>query len=66
MDKSQGKTARPSPFTKEPPIKHSFALVTGTTSGLGNSAASLLAAKGYRQVIVTGRSSAPVKETAAH
>ncbi len=34
-------------------MEHSIALVTGTTSGLGY-AASLLAAKGYRQVIVTG------------
>ena len=50
---------------KEPPMKHSIALVTGTTSGLGYAAASLLATKGYRQVIVTGRSLARVKETAA-
>jgi NAD(P)-dependent dehydrogenase (short-subunit alcohol dehydrogenase family) len=46
-------------------MKHSIALVTGTTSGLGYAAASLLAAEGCRQVIVTGRSLARVKETAA-
>ena len=46
-------------------MEHSIALVTGTTSGLGYAAASMLATKGYRQVIVTGRSLARVKETAA-
>ena len=46
-------------------MKHSIALVTGTTPGLGYAAACLLAAKGYRQVIVTGRSLARVKETVA-
>jgi NAD(P)-dependent dehydrogenase (short-subunit alcohol dehydrogenase family) len=46
-------------------MKHSFALVTGTTSGLGYAAASLLATKGYRQVIVTGRRLAQVQKTAA-
>ncbi|MBV9877872.1 MAG: SDR family NAD(P)-dependent oxidoreductase [Verrucomicrobia bacterium] len=45
-------------------MKHSFALVTGTTSGLGYAAASLLATKGYSEVIVTGRSLARVQETA--
>jgi NAD(P)-dependent dehydrogenase (short-subunit alcohol dehydrogenase family) len=47
-------------------MDHSSALVTGTSSGLGYAAASPLAAKGYRQVIVAGRSLARVKETAAH
>ena len=46
-------------------MRHSIALVTGATSGLGYAAASLLATKGYRQVIVTGRSLARVQETAA-
>ena len=45
-------------------MNHSIALVTGTTSGLGYAAASMLATKGYRQVIVTGRSLARVQETA--
>ena len=42
------------------------AVITGTTSGLGYAAARMLAIEGYRQVIVTGRSLARVKETAAH
>ena len=46
-------------------MEHSIALVTGTASGLGYAAASMLATKGYRQVIVTGRSLARVQETAA-
>ena len=46
-------------------MEHSIALVTGTTSGLGYAAASLLAKKGYREVIVTGRSLARAQETAA-
>ena len=46
-------------------MKHSTALVTGTTSGVGYEAARLLAANGSRQVIVTGRSLARVQETVA-
>ena len=46
-------------------MKHSIALVTGTTSGLGYAAARMLAIEGYRQVIVTGRTLARVQETAA-
>src|SRR5271163_102895 len=67
MDRFKGKQLdlHPSPFTTETPMEHSIALVTGTTSGLGYAAASMLATKGYRQVIVTGRSLARVQETAA-
>ena len=46
-------------------MENSIALVTGATSGLGYAAASLLAIKGYREVIVTGRSLARIQETAA-
>jgi NAD(P)-dependent dehydrogenase (short-subunit alcohol dehydrogenase family) len=45
-------------------MEHSIALVTGSTSGLGYAAANLLATKGYRQIIVTGRSLARVQQTA--
>ena len=67
MDRVKGKQLdlHPSPFTTETPMEHSIALVTGTTSGLGYAAASMLATKGYRQVIVTGRSLARIQETAA-
>jgi NADP-dependent 3-hydroxy acid dehydrogenase YdfG len=47
-------------------MQHSIALITGTTSGLGDAAAGLLAVEGCRQVIVTGRSLARVQETASH
>ena len=46
-------------------MRHSIALVTGTTSGLGCAAARMLAIEGYRQVIVTGRSLGRAQETAA-
>jgi NAD(P)-dependent dehydrogenase (short-subunit alcohol dehydrogenase family) len=65
MDRFKGKTSGPSTFTTETPMKHSIALVTGTTSGLGYAAARLLAIEGYRQVIITGRSLPRVLETAA-
>ena len=46
-------------------MEHSIALVTGTTSGLGQAAARLLAEEGWREIIITGRSLAQVQETAA-
>ena len=65
MDRFEGKTARPSPFTTETPMKHSIALVTGATSGLGNAAARLLAKEGWHEIIVTGRSLAGAQQAAA-
>ena len=46
-------------------MQHSIALVTGATSGLGHAAARLLAAEGWREIIITGRSRARIQETAA-
>ena len=46
-------------------MKHSIALVTGTTSGLGYAAARSLAEEGWAEIIITGRSLAGAKETAA-
>ena len=46
-------------------MDHSIALVTGATSGLGQAAARMLAAEGWREIIITGRSLARAKEAAA-
>ena len=46
-------------------MEHSIALVTGATSGLGHAAARSLAEEGWGEIIVTGRSLARAKETAA-
>ena len=46
-------------------MDHSIALVTGATSGLGQATARLLAEDGWREIIVTGRSMAQIRETAA-
>jgi NAD(P)-dependent dehydrogenase (short-subunit alcohol dehydrogenase family) len=46
-------------------MDHSIALVTGTTSGLGQAAARLLAEEGWREIIVTGRSLAGAQQAAA-
>ena len=45
-------------------MDHSTALVTGATSGLGQAAAHLLAAEGWRETIVTGRSLAGAQQAA--
>ena len=46
-------------------MKHSIALVTGATSGLGYAAAKSLAEEGWREIIITGRKLGQVQETAA-
>ena len=46
-------------------MEHLIALVTGATSGLGHAAARLLAEEGWRDIIVTGRTLARAKQTAA-
>lgn len=46
-------------------MKHSIALVTGATSGLGFAAARLLAREGWHEIIVTGRSRAGAQQAAA-
>jgi len=46
-------------------MKHSIALVTGATSGLGHAAARLLAGEGYREIIVSGRSLTGAQQAAA-
>jgi NAD(P)-dependent dehydrogenase (short-subunit alcohol dehydrogenase family) len=46
-------------------MEHSIALVTGATSGLGHAAARALAEECWGEIIITGRSLAKVKETAA-
>ena len=46
-------------------MKHSIALVTGATSGLGHAAARLLAKEGWHEIIVTGRSLAGAQQAAA-
>jgi NAD(P)-dependent dehydrogenase (short-subunit alcohol dehydrogenase family) len=46
-------------------MRHSIALVTGATSGLGHAAARLLAGEGWHEIIVTGRSLAGAQQAAA-
>ena len=46
-------------------MKHSIALVTGTTSGFGYAAARAACRRGWREIIVTGSSLARTQETAA-
>src|ERR1700759_5182899 len=53
------------PWNTEMPMEHSIDLVTGATSGLGQAAARLLAEEGWREIIVTGRTLARAKESAA-
>ncbi len=65
MDTIKEKTSRPSLSTMKKSIKHSIALITGATSGVGYAAGRMLAIEGYRQIIVTGRSLAQIQETAA-
>ena len=44
-------------------MEHSLALVTGATSGIGYKTADLLAGRGFREVIVTGRNLTRAQET---
>ena len=46
-------------------MEHSTALVTGATSGLGQEAARLLALRGWREIIITGRSLRGAQESSA-
>ena len=46
-------------------MKHSIALITGATSGVGYAAARILAGEGWREIIVTGRSLGKAQEAAA-
>jgi len=45
-------------------MEHSIALITGGTSGVGYAAARALAAEGWHEIIVTGRSLAEAKDAA--
>src|SRR5436305_11703550 len=46
-------------------MRHSIALVTGATSGLGHAAARLLAREGWHEIIVTGRTLAGAQQAAS-